>query len=144
MNCSPLSQAERLAASLIKGLRAELYLTPKPGLVDLLDSGSHPDLSLAKMTASIDLIADYFADLLVALAAGATIPELVGVGRRAEERMLATLGTNTHKGAIFLGGLLLVARFRATAAEQPLQPTVAAVAREVLAFSPPAATNGQA
>lgn len=143
MNCSPLSQAERLAASLIKGLRAELFLTPKPGLVDLLDSGSHPDLTLAKMTASIDLITDYFDDLLSALAAGATIPELVFAGRRAEERMLATLGTNTHKGAIFLGGLLLVARFRATAAGLPLQPTVAAVAREVLAFSAPAATHGQ-
>jgi triphosphoribosyl-dephospho-CoA synthase len=56
MNCSPLSQAERLASSLIQGLRAELFLTPKPGLVDLIDSGSHPDLSLPKMTASIDLI----------------------------------------------------------------------------------------
>ena len=144
MNCSPLSQAERLATSLIQGLRAELFLTPKPGLVDLLDSGSHPDLSLAKMTASIDLIAGYFADLLAALAAGATLAELVFVGRRAEERMLAALRTNTHKGAIFLGGLLLVARFRATAAEQPLHPIVAAVAREVLAFSPPATTNGQA
>jgi len=144
MNCSPLSQAERLAASLIKGLRAELFLTPKPGLVDLIDSGSHPDLSLAKMLASIDLITDYFDDLLSAFAAGATLAELIFIGRRAEERMLATLGTNTHKGAIFLGGLLLVARFRATAAEQPLQPTVAAVAREVLAFSPPAITNGQA
>jgi len=144
MNCSPLSQADRLAASLIKGLRAELHLTPKPGLVDLLDSGSHPDLSLAKMTASIDLITDYFDDLLSGLAAGATLAEQVGIGRRAEERMFATLGTNTHKGAIFLGGLLLVARFRATAGELPLQPTVAAVAREVLAFSPPAATHGQA
>jgi triphosphoribosyl-dephospho-CoA synthase len=144
MNCSPLSQAERLAASLIKGLQAELFLTPKPGLVDLIDCGSHPDLSLAKMSASIDLITDYFADLLSALAAAATISELIFIGRRAEERMLATLGTNTHKGAIFLGGLLLVARFRATAAEQSLQPTVAAVAREVLAFSPPAITNGQA
>ncbi|HXV20917.1 MAG TPA: triphosphoribosyl-dephospho-CoA synthase, partial [Desulfuromonadales bacterium] len=144
MNCSPLSQTERLAVSLIQGLRAELFLTPKPGLVDLIDSGSHPDLSLAKMSASIDLVANYFAHLLVALNAGATLAELVAAGRRAEERMLATLGTNTHKGAIFLGGLLLVARFRATAAEQPLQPTVAAVAREVLAFSPPAATNGQA
>jgi triphosphoribosyl-dephospho-CoA synthase len=144
MNCSPLSPAERLAASLIKGLRAELFLTPKPGLVDLLDSGSHPDLSLAKMLASIDLVAVYFADLLTALAAGAGTAELVATGRRAEERMFAALGTNTHKGAIFLGGLLLVARFRATRAGQSLQPTVAAVAREVLALSLPAATHGQA
>jgi triphosphoribosyl-dephospho-CoA synthase len=145
MNCSPLSQAERLAASLIKGLRAELFLTPKPGLVDLLDSGSHPDLSLAKMTASIDLVADYFADLLAALAVGAPLAELVATGRRAEERMLATLGTNTHKGAIFLGGLLLVARYRCPVDDRrALKATVAAVGREVLAFSPLPASNGQA
>jgi triphosphoribosyl-dephospho-CoA synthase len=143
MNCSPLSQAERLAVSLITGLRAELFLTPKPGLVDLLDNGSHPDLSLAKMTASIDLVADYFADLLALLAAGAATTELVGVGRLAEERMLRVLGTNTHKGAIFLGGLLLVARLRAAEAAQPLQPAVAAVAREVLTLSPPSATHGE-
>jgi len=144
MNSSPLLQAERLAASLVRGLRTELYLTPKPGLVDLLDSGSHPDLSLAKMTASIEQVADYFAELLGGLDAGADLPRLVGIGRRAEERMLATLGTNTHKGAIFLGGLLVVARFRTAASGTPMKPAVAAVAREVLTLSPPAATHGEA
>lgn len=145
MNCSPLSPAERLAASLVKGLRAELFLTPKPGLVDLLDSGSHPDLSLAKMTASIDLVGDYFTDLLAALAAGAGTAELIALGCRAEERMFATLGTNTHKGAIFLGGLLVAARHRCPADDRrSLKATVAATAREVLAFSPRPASNGQA
>jgi triphosphoribosyl-dephospho-CoA synthase len=145
MNCLPLSPAERLAASLIKGLRAELFLTPKPGLVDACDCGSHPDLSLAKMLASIDLIADYFAELLAALAIGAGTAELVNTGRRAEKRMFAVLRTNTHKGAIFLGGLLLAARFRVTADNQSsLKSAVAAVAREVFAFSPLPASNGQA
>ena len=144
MNCSPLSPAERLAASLVKGLRAELFLTPKPGLVDLLDSGSHPDLSLAKMTASIDLVADYFANLLAALAAGAGTAELIAIGCRAEERMFASLGTNTHKGAIFLGGLLVVARHRCPADDRrSLKATVAATGREILAFSPRPASNGQ-
>jgi triphosphoribosyl-dephospho-CoA synthase len=144
MNCLPPSPTERLATALLAGLRAELFLTPKPGLVDLTDNGSHPDLSLAKMLASIDLVADYFAELLAALAAGAGTAELVATGRRAEARMFAVLRTNTHKGAIFLGGLLLVARFRATDAGQRLQPAIAAAAREVFAFSPLPASNGQA
>lgn len=144
MNCSPLSAADRLAAALLTGLRAELFLTPKPGLVDLLDSGSHPDLSLPRMVASIDLVERYFTELVAELVGGGRLTELVGIGRRAEERMLARLGTNTHKGAIFLGGLLLVARFRAGDGE-PLQPVVEAVAGEVLALSPPPVTsNGQA
>ena len=35
-----------VAAALADGVKAELYLTPKPGLVDLHDCGSHDDLSL--------------------------------------------------------------------------------------------------
>lgn len=144
MNCSPLLPAERLAAALIRGLRAELFLTPKPGLVDLLDSGSHPDLSLAKMIASIDLVAGYFNDLIAALDAGAPLADLIDTGRRAEARMFATLGTNTHKGAIFLGGLLIVACFRAAADDKPFRKSaVAAIGRQALAFSPLPASNGQ-
>lgn len=145
MNYSPLSSTERLAAALITGLKAELFLTPKPGLVDANDCGSHPDLSLGKMLASIDLVADYFAELRADLTAGAGAADLIATGRRAEERMFATLGANTHKGTIFLGGLLLVARFRSTAENKPfLKSAVAAVAREVLALTSLPASNGQA
>ena len=34
----------------------ELYLTPKPGLVDLADNGSHPDLSVPIMERSIGIV----------------------------------------------------------------------------------------
>lgn len=145
MNFSPLSSTEQLAAALITGLKAELFLTPKPGLVDSKDCGSHPDLTLAKMLASIDLVADYFAELLAALDAGAGTAELIAIGQRAEERMFANLGTNTHKGTIFLGGLLLVARFRTPGDNKTsLKSAVAAVAREVLALRSLPASNGQA
>jgi len=144
MSCSPLLQTERLATALLEGLRFELFLTPKPGLVDLLDSGSHPDLTLAKMLVSIDLIDRYFADLIAALAAGASVAEMVSIGRFVEERMFARLGTNTHKGAIFLCGLLLVARFRATSDGLPLRFAVASTAAEALRVSPPPdASNGE-
>jgi triphosphoribosyl-dephospho-CoA synthase len=144
MNSLPLSSAERLARALTRGLRLELSLTPKPGLVDLLDSGSHPDLSFPLMTASTCLVGGYFEKLASALGRGVSLAELTEIGRRAEERMLATFGTNTHKGAIFLGGLLLVACFRADGDDpESLSRETAAVAEEFFAERQPAGTNGQ-
>lgn len=97
-----------LAASLVSGARIELDLTPKPGLVDRLDCGSHPDLSFDGMSRSIDLLPAYFEDLLD-LADPLDLPACVEAGVRAERRMIETGGTNTHKGYIFLAGLLLLA-----------------------------------
>ncbi len=145
MNCCTISATETLAAALLQGLTAELYLTPKPGLVDLWDSGSHSDLSLPKMITSIELMGIYFDELTCALAAGAPSTNLIALGRCAEERMLARLATNTHKGAIFLGGLLLTARARTTDGEsETLRLAVAAVADEIIALQAPAASNGAA
>jgi triphosphoribosyl-dephospho-CoA synthase len=143
MNYCTLSATEALAAALLRGLRAELSLTPKPGLVDLWDNGSHADLSLPKMLASIELLGLYFSELTRALGAGAGSSELIALGRAAEERMLARLGTNTHKGAIFLGGLLLVGCFRAAdGAPQTLRSAVAEVAEEIIARLSPGASHG--
>lgn len=145
MNCSAISATERLAAALLRGLTAELTLTPKPGLVDLWDSGSHADLTLPKMLASIELLGVYFEQLVDALAAGASSAELIAFGRRAEARMQARLGTNTHKGAIFLGGLLLLARFRAAGdGPESLRSAVAEVAEEIIAQLTPGASHGAA
>jgi triphosphoribosyl-dephospho-CoA synthase len=102
-----------MAEALIDGFKAELYLTPKPGLVDLLNCGSHPDLSLLLMSRSIVLLRIYLHELCVALATGADYPELIDIGWRAEGRMLTQLGTNAHRGGIFLAGLLLTACRRA-------------------------------
>jgi holo-ACP synthase CitX len=125
--------AERLAAYLVTGARIELALTPKPGLVDRLDNGSHPDLSFALMTRSIDLLPAYFDELIDAARGtapgsrppapgqphgprsaagdpmpGATLAACVEAGRRAERRMLDAIGSNAHRGYIFLGGLALL------------------------------------
>lgn len=145
MNCSAISATEALAAALLRGLTAELTLTPKPGLVDLWDNGSHADLTLPKMLASIDLLGLYFAELTCSLAAGASSGELIALGRAAEERMHLRLGTNTHKGAIFLGGLLLVARFRSVDGKpESLLLAVSEVAEEIIAQLTPEASHGAA
>jgi triphosphoribosyl-dephospho-CoA synthase len=98
-----------LARALVAGARTELALTPKPGLVDRRDNGSHPDLSFALMSRSIDLLPVYFEELLALRSSRAGLDACIDAGRRAERRMFDALGTNAHRGYIFLCGLLLVA-----------------------------------
>jgi len=138
------SELERLSAALVAGLRRELHLTPKPGLVDRLDCGSHPDLSLELMERSIALAAAHLDALAASLARGEPLAAQIALARRAEERMLARLGTNTHKGALFLAGVLLVALHRAGPDEVALRAAASSVAREVAAAAAPSGTHGDA
>ncbi|HBA87764.1 MAG TPA: 2-(5'-triphosphoribosyl)-3'-dephospho CoA synthase [Geobacter sp.] len=103
------SDLGQLALDLVRGAFMELYLTPKPGLVDLNDSGSHRDLSLHTMEASLRIVSRYLADLGDSLGQGEELAAQVRLGMAAEKTMLETLGTNCHKGYIFLSGLLLCA-----------------------------------
>lgn len=105
--------AGHLAKLAYQALVAEAELTPKPGLVDRRGSGSHSDLSLDIMRRSASAIAPYFADMA---AASQSTPvavlrtEVAAIGRAAELAMLeATHGSNSHKGAIWVLGLLVTA-----------------------------------
>jgi len=135
---------ESLAADLLEGARRELRLTPKPGLVDLEDSGSHPDLSLEVMERSLEVLGGALAELAGSLERGEPLLAQVALGQAAEARMLERCGTNTHKGALFLGGLLLAARWRAgDAGTEALRPAVVEVARELLAGRPLPESHGE-
>jgi triphosphoribosyl-dephospho-CoA synthetase len=57
----------------------------------------------------------------------------VALGQSVERAMHERCGTNTHKGALFVGGLVLAARFRTPAEPSRLRPAVAEVASELLA-----------
>jgi triphosphoribosyl-dephospho-CoA synthase len=131
MNSSHFAEIKRFAVALARGAGMELYLTPKPGLVDLMDCGSHPDLSLSRMEQSLLLLADYLGELVRSLIAGETFAHQAAIGMRTEKKMLATLGTNTHKGFLFLSGLLLVARWRCpSSGERQLRAETASLACE--------------
>lgn len=144
MNSSRISEIEQWAMFLVKGIAMELYMTPKPGLVDLADCGSHRDLSLAAMEHSIRIIAGYLDLLCRSLACGEDFDHQTAIGRRAEQAMLDSLGTNTHKGYLFLSGLLLVAAWHASPAdEQSLREQVAALAGKFFAARGEQATHGQ-
>lgn len=117
-------------------LRAELHATPKPGLVDEADCGSHTDMDLPLMERSIEAITPFFARMVENAHAGAA--QLQRIGVEAERTMLeATGGVNTHRGAIFAVSLALAAfmRLRDTATEiSPalLSREIISIAREIL------------
>jgi len=143
MNCLPRSELERLAVCLGQGLRRELSLTPKPGLVDLADNGSHPDLNLGLMLASCEIVEGYFLAQADALGSGASLAEQRSLGLQAEQTLLTSLGTNTHKGAIFLGGLILSAAATGEdLAPENISRQVASTAQNFFAQPTPATTNG--
>jgi triphosphoribosyl-dephospho-CoA synthase len=126
----------------VLGARRELQLTPKPGLVDRRDSGSHPDLSYGRMAASVRLLPEYYADLLRRLRAGRTLVSCIEAGRDAEARMLARVGTNAHRGYIFLSGLTLVALHRSGGRRQELRAALGDAASEFFAGRPRYDSNG--
>lgn len=96
----------------------ELYLTPKPGLVDLADSGSHPDLSVGIMERSVGYITEYLEEIKNSLIANEPFDCQREIAVRAEQRLYDNLGTNTHKGYIFLSGMLLIASWNSTSPDE--------------------------
>lgn len=140
---TPQSAPWRLSEALLKGLLLELDLTPKPGLVDRRDSGSHQDLNYPLMRRSITQLADYFTACARALHTGGTIETLRDLGIQAERHMFATLGTNTHRGAIFLGGVMMAAVHHAQSTdEQAVSDAIAAVAEQLFSHRLPRRTKG--
>lgn len=98
----------------VRALVVEAELAPKPGLVDPVTNGAHPDMDLPLLLRSAEALGDWFT---ASWLAGATASDdsdlrdrLVALGLAAEAAMrAATGGVNTHKGALFGLGLLLAA-----------------------------------
>ena len=100
--------AGRLAATAVEALRREVHLTPKPGLVDEVNSGAHDDMDLPLFEKSAAALEPYFADFVTLGMDNVAADALQRAGLAAEQAMFAaTGGVNTHKGAIYLFGLVL-------------------------------------
>lgn len=101
---------ERISEAAVRALIREAETTPKPGLVDRRNNGSHPDMSLAMLLRSARSLKPYFRECARAgmkLEEADAFPTLRALGMEAEKTMLnATGGVNAHKGAIFSLGLL--------------------------------------
>jgi triphosphoribosyl-dephospho-CoA synthase len=102
--------AEQLGHLASLCLKLEVETHPKPGLVSHVDNGSHRDMDAELLCLSAETLTPFFSDLAAAGAAGAGMNRLRAIGVAAERAMLAaTLGVNTHRGAIFGLGLLCAA-----------------------------------
>lgn len=112
-----------LARAAVRALYAELALAPKPGLVSFADNGSHADMHAGHFLRSLFALRHYFFAIARAGFDDAPFATLEALGRAAETRMLAaTGGVNTHRGGIFLLGLLCAAGGRLLAQRAPLRP----------------------
>jgi triphosphoribosyl-dephospho-CoA synthase len=102
--------AAHVARLALRSLHSELTLFPKPGLVSLVDSGSHADMDANTFMRSLFSLRHYFRAITRAGAEDQGFATLRQLGLVAEQRMLAaTAGINTHRGAIFALGLLCAA-----------------------------------
>ena len=117
---------EQAAALVTRALLDEVCTTPKPGLVDLANNGSHRDMDIFTFTASAAALAPYWSRCVqigqeTAKSAPAdTFRALKRAGQGAERAMfLATGGVNTHKGAIFTLSVICGAVGRLWSAADP-------------------------
>lgn len=141
-------------------LLEEVSVTPKPGLVDRANNGSHRDMNFSSFQASAAALGDYWAECFrTGQSVGGGVhdaPNLPGsdthgpsrtpaptvtfaalrpIGKRAERDMLAaTGGVNTHKGAIFTLGVLCGAIGRRWIAEDGF-PSVDIILDEAAAMT---------
>jgi len=109
-----VSDVAALGRAASAALLRELATTPKPGLVDREHCGSHGDLCYGRLYASALALEPTFSE--IARTAAAATPslalreELGEIGRRGERAMFReSLGSNTHRGALFAVGLLVAA-----------------------------------
>ncbi len=153
---SAVASVPELAA---RALRLELDLTPKPGLVDRANNGSHQDMDHALFLRSIAAITPWFSVFEQTgrehahKPANSQLRLLRPAGIACEQAMFAaTDGVNTHKGGIFSLGLLCFAAGRLQGQRRPVQAETLCrqvseicrglVARE-LAARPQAITAGE-
>ncbi|HWL86140.1 MAG TPA: triphosphoribosyl-dephospho-CoA synthase, partial [Polyangiaceae bacterium] len=140
---------KRLATLAVNALIEEATLTPKPALVDRQSNGAHRDLDLARMLRSAAALHPAFAAMGHAAAGQAPsqrLREKLGrIGREGEAAMLtATGGSNAHRGAIWIVGLLVAgaAMSGPFATAHAIADAAAHVARFRDRFTPDLASNG--
>lgn len=105
--------ARRISELAVCALLDEAATTPKPGLVDQRNSGSHTDMDMDTLRKSANILKPYFHTCVRIgqktkhFRAEETFFRLRKAGLLAEQDMYrATCGVNTHKGAVFTIGVL--------------------------------------
>lgn len=134
----------RLEESVRYGLLEEVRTTPKPGLVDLCDSGAHTDMDYNTFAVSTGAVTPYIVKMAEAGLELYDRPERIfpvirEIGILGEHAMFrATKGVNTHKGILFMLGILAAAygaAFRKGGNRFPDRRTVLSEAKKIAAPS---------
>lgn len=120
---------ERIAVLAVQSLIDEVNTTPKPGLVDRRNNGSHRDMDISTFMKSAETLESYFQNCVnIGQLTASQTPEetfalLRTAGLSAEKEMYAaTGGINTHKGIIYTLGILCGALGRLWTPETPIAP----------------------
>ncbi|KRK48747.1 triphosphoribosyl-dephospho-CoA synthase [Secundilactobacillus kimchicus JCM 15530] len=111
------AKQNKIVTNAVRALLYEVSVQPKPGLVDPVSSGPHPDMDVFTfLDSSVSLTAYFKACVQTAWSFNdeATLPTLFEqirpLGIQAEATMFdATSGINTHKGAVFSLGIVVTA-----------------------------------
>ena len=119
--------AKVIGKTATESLIREVETTPKPGLVDLRNNGSHTDMDVNTFRRSALALEPYFTECVKIGIDSAvdsqtrTFDRLRAAGIKAEKVMLTeTSGINTHKGLIYSMGVLLGAIGRLWSADFPI------------------------
>lgn len=107
---------DRVACNAARALLYEVSATPKPGLVDRDNSGSHKDMDLFTFIDSTAILSPHFRSFvqkgreLANCSVEQILPQLRYPGYLAEDSMRKiTKGVNCHKGIIFSMGVICCA-----------------------------------
>ncbi|RHT41051.1 citrate lyase holo-[acyl-carrier protein] synthase [Clostridium sp. AM30-24] len=105
--------ADQAASAAVRGLLYEVSTTPKPGLVDRNNSGSHRDMNFFTFLDSSASLIPWFREFFClgwdhsSESYRQIFERLRYAGQRAETAMFsATGGINTHKGLVFASAIL--------------------------------------
>lgn len=110
--------AEYIGNRAYRALLAEVYTTPKPGLVDLSSNGAHRDMNVRTFEKSALALYPWFVRMtaqgvLLQCSPEDLFRDVRKSGTKAEKAMYrATGGINTHKGMIFTMGIFCAAAGR--------------------------------
>lgn len=120
------ADADCLDALATTALLEEVETTPKPGLVDRNNNGSHRDMTPELFRRSAETLRGTWREFFLTGVETALLPapeafkKLRMFGQEAEKKMLnATGGINTHKGAVFTLGTVCAAIGRLWRPEDP-------------------------
>ncbi len=125
-----LLDKEHCSSLAVKSLLDEVHTTPKPGLVDCRNNGSHSDMDIHLFEKSANALKLYFDECFSIgketskLTHNVAFSILRNSGILAEQAMYnVTGGVNTHKGVIYSLGILCASIGRLWSPENPFADT---------------------